>query len=87
MCATARPWTSGIPLRPASPETLRKISHELMASTSDSGSDTETDLDFSTPPVKSSVKAGWEDQKMGEDTSKVKSSDLSPPYDVAIWSG
>lgn len=82
MCATARPWTSGIPLRPSSPEILRQISRELMASTSDSGSDTETDLDFSTPPVKSSIKAGWENQKMGEDTSKVKSSDLSPPYDV-----
>ena len=43
----------------------------LASSLSDSETETEINLDFSTPPVKTSVKANWkvQDKKMGEDVA------------------
>ena len=57
--------------------------HLLLASSSDT-TDTasETDLDFSTPPMKTAVKAQWENTKMGEDVAiPSKTVPHSPLYD------
>ena len=56
--------------------------HLLLASSSDT-TDTasETDLDFSTPPMKTAMKAQWENTKMGEDVGiPSKTVPHSPPY-------
>ena len=55
----------------------------LASSLSDSETETEINLDFSTPPVKTSVKANWkvQDKKMGEDVAvPSKTVPHSPPY-------